>query len=381
MFASHAVTDAATVDPVCGMRVDPATSPHRHAYRDHDLLFLLRRLPRKICRQPGKLSASQRSSPPRRPRPQRMRSTPARCIRKSARSGPGYCPICGMALEPEAGGEADGGELTDMTRRLWISAALAAPVVALDMGGHFGAWHLPPAVARLCAIRSRHAGRAVGRLAVLRARRAIARDAQPQHVHADRDGHRRRLSLQRRRGAGARTFSRRLSAMRTAALRFISKPPPSLPCWCCSARCSNCRARASTSGAIRALIDLAPKTARRVSDDGSDEDVPLDAVVAGDRLRVRPGEKIPVDGVVIDGRSAVDESMVTGESMPVAKAVGASRDRRHAQRQRQLRHARRKSRPRHDAGAHRRHGRRRAALARADRSASPIGQPPGSCRR
>ena len=83
------------------------------------------------------------------------------------------------------------------------------------------------------------------------------------------------------------------------------------------------RARASTMSAIRALIELAPKIARRLRADGSDEDVPLDAVIVGDRLRVRPGEKIPVDGVLIDGRSAVDESMVTGELMPVSKEQGA----------------------------------------------------------
>ena len=79
------------------------------------------------------------------------------------------------------------------------------------------------------------------------------------------------------------------------------------------------RARAATSGAIRALLDLAPKTARRVKDDGSDEEVSLDAVQVGDRLRVRPGDKVPVDGVVLEGHSALDESMVTGESMPVSK--------------------------------------------------------------
>src|SRR5207247_8105225 len=79
------------------------------------------------------------------------------------------------------------------------------------------------------------------------------------------------------------------------------------------------RAREQTSGAIRALLDLAPKTARRLNDDGSEEEVSLDLIVVGDRLRVRPGEKIPVDGELIEGRSAVDESMVTGESMPVTK--------------------------------------------------------------
>src|SRR3954465_15276824 len=83
------------------------------------------------------------------------------------------------------------------------------------------------------------------------------------------------------------------------------------------------RAREQTGGAIRALLNLAPKTARRLGDNGEDEEIPLDAVQAGDRLRVRPGDGVPVDGVVLDGASAVDESMVTGESMPVGKAPGA----------------------------------------------------------
>src|SRR5439155_21142653 len=83
------------------------------------------------------------------------------------------------------------------------------------------------------------------------------------------------------------------------------------------------RAREQTSGAIRALLDLAPKTARRLKDNGSDEEVPLDVVAVGDRLRVRPGEKVPVDGELIEGRSSLDESMVTGESMPVTKKPGS----------------------------------------------------------
>ena len=90
------------------------------------------------------------------------------------------------------------------------------------------------------------------------------------------------------------------------------------------------RAREQTGGAIRALLDLAPKMATRISADGSDEDVVLDLVKVGDRLRVRPGEKVPVDGELVEGRSSVDESMVTGESMPVTKNVGDKRHRRHA---------------------------------------------------
>ncbi len=141
------------------------------------------------------------------------------------------------------------------------------------------------------------------------------------------------------------------------------------------------RAREATSGAIRALLDLAPKTARRVKDDGSDEEVSLDAVQAGDRLRVRPGDKVPVDGVVLEGRSSLDESMVTGESMPVTKEQRRARHRRHDQHQRQFRHARRQSRPRHTAVPNRADGGERATQPRADPAAGRSGRRAGSCRR
>src|SRR5262245_46760648 len=114
-------------------------------------------------------------------------------------------------------------------------------------------------------------------------------------------------------------FFRTRSAAMAELPRSILKQPASSPFWCSWAGSLELRAREATSGAIRALLDLAPKTARRIKDDGSDEDVALDAVQVGDRLRVRPGEKVPVDGIVIEGRSAVDESMITGESMPVTK--------------------------------------------------------------
>ena len=126
------------------------------------------------------------------------------------------------------------------------------------------------------------------------------------------------------------------------------------------------RAREQTGGAIRALLDLAPKTARRIRADNTDEEIGLDAVAVGDRLRVRPGEKVPVDGELIEGRSSVDESMVTGESMPVSKGCRREGDRRHDERNRKLRHARRQGRPRHDAGANRADGRASAAQPRAD---------------
>ncbi len=140
------------------------------------------------------------------------------------------------------------------------------------------------------------------------------------------------------------------------------------------------RAREQTSGAIRALLDLAPKTAISVTDHG-DEVVALDTIAVGDRLRVRPGDKVPVDGELIEGHSTLDESMVTGESMPVEQGCRRQGDRRHDQPQRRLRHARREGRPRHHAVADRADG-GDARSARARRSSgSPIRSPNGSCRR
>ena len=108
-----------------------------------------------------------------------------------------------------------------------------------------------------------------------------------------------------------------------ARSRSISSRPPSSPAWCWSARCSNCAPAIRPVGAIKALLGLAPRTALKVGADGNDSEVPIESIVAGDLLRVRPGEKVPVDGVVTEGRSAVDESLMTGESMPVTKEPGA----------------------------------------------------------
>ena len=139
------------------------------------------------------------------------------------------------------------------------------------------------------------------------------------------------------------------------------------------------RAREATSGAIQALIGLAPKIARRVTD-GTEQDIAVDEVEVGDVLRVRPGEKVPVDGAVTEGRSALDESMVTGESMPVTKAARRQGDRRHAERDRLIPDARGARRARHDALADRADGRRRRSAPARRSSASPTASPPGSCR-
>ena len=203
---------------------------------------------------------------------------------------------------------------------------------------------------------------------------------QPQHVHADRARDRRGLALQRRRHAGARTSSRRLPR-RDGAVAVYFEAAAVITVLVLLGQVLELRAREQTGGAIRALLNLAPKTARRITADGDDEEIPLDRVQPGDRLRVRPGDGVPVDGVVLEGSSAVDESMVTGESMPVAKragdrVIGGTVNGTGALVMRADRVG-----AGHHARPHRRHGRaRRSARARRS-SAWPTSWPAGSCRR
>jgi P-type Cu+ transporter len=239
--------------------------------------------------------------------------------------GPGNCPICGMALEPLVTAEEEGpsAELTDMARRFWIGLALAIPVFVLDMGGHFFELHrhIAPQV-------SNWAQFALASPVVLWA-------GWPFFVRGAQSFVTRNLNM----------FT--LIAMGTGVAWVYSViatfapflfPPGfraadgSVPIYFEAAavitvlallgQVLELRAREQTGGAIRALLDLAPATAKRVKQDGTDEEVALAQIHVGDRLRVRPGEKTPVDGVLVEGRSTVDESMVTGESMPVAKSAG-----------------------------------------------------------
>jgi Cu+-exporting ATPase len=308
------------IDPVCGMKVDPARSAHKHTYQGRLYHFCSAGCRTKFAKEPQKfLSNGER----------RSQTTAAGTIYtcpmhpQIRRTKPGPCPICGMALEPESATVTDGGELADMTRRFWISLALALPIVALDMGDHLDLFHasagilswLQVALATpvvlwggwpffqrgLQSLRTRHLnmftliamGTGVAYCYSLIA--ALAPQAFPAQFH---DAH----------GGVALYFE---AAAVITVLVLLGQV-------------FELRARASTSDAIRALIDLAPRRARRINSEGGDEDVPLDAVVAGDRLRVRPGEKIPLDGKVMEGRSAVDESMLTGESMPALKEPGST---------------------------------------------------------
>ncbi len=314
---AHAATGT-VIDPVCGMTVDPAQSPHRHDYRHATYHFCSAGCRGKFAADPEKYLGDAK------PAAAVPEGTIYTCpMHPDVRQiGPGSCPICGMALEPELGGADDGGELAAMTRRLWVATMLALPIVGLDMGGHFGLFHLPGSMSQFT------------QLAL--ATPVVLWGGWPFFVRGVQSLITRNLNMFTLIAMGTGVaYGYSIVAVlapgifpaafrdRHGDIALYFEAAAVITALVLLGQVLELRARASTSGAIRALMELAPKSARRVKDDGSDEDVPLDAVVAGDRLRVRPGEKIPVDGVLIEGKSSVDEAMVTGEAMPVIKAQGA----------------------------------------------------------
>ena len=242
--------------------------------------------------------------------------------------GPGTCPICGMALEPRtASVEEENPELSEMTRRLWISTALTAPLLAFmvaDMRpgrpGHgvlasaAGAW-LQLALATLVVLWG-------GWPFFTRGWRSILnRHLNMFTLIALGTGTAYLYSVVATLGPGLFPASFRGHG---GAIALYFEPAAVIVTLVLLGQVLELRARAQTSSAIRALLGLAPPTARRLRPDGSEEEIPLGEVRPGDRLRVRPGEKVPVDGAVVEGGSAVDESMVTGEPMPVDKEKGAA---------------------------------------------------------
>jgi heavy metal translocating P-type ATPase len=240
--------------------------------------------------------------------------------------GPGFCPICGMALEPElVSAEATPNpELADMTRRFWIGLVLTLPVLALEMGGHLTDLHM-----------------LLGQkwsnwLQFIFATPVVLWAGWPFFVRGWHSLVTRNLNMFTliAMGIGVAWLYSVVAILLPGLFPPAFRSPDGAVAVYFEAaavitvlvllgQVLELRAREQTSGAIRALLDLAPKTARRLNDDGSEEEVSLDLIAVGDRLRVRPGEKIPVDGELIEGRSAVDESMVTGESMPVTKEAGS----------------------------------------------------------
>jgi len=239
---------------------------------------------------------------------------------------PGACPICGMALEPETVSADSGpsGELIDMSRRLWIGAALAVPVFVLGMGGHLvpALGHLVPETISVW-------------IQLLLATPVVLWAGWPFFERGWASLVTRNLNMFTLIAIGTgvawaySVVATLAPAIFPAAFRSSDgtvavyfEAAAVITVLVLLGQVLELRARERTSGAIKALLNLAPKTARRITPQGGEEDAPLELIAVGDRLRVRPGEKVPVDGVVEDGRSALDESMVTGESVPVAKTVG-----------------------------------------------------------
>ncbi len=301
------------------MKVDPATAAHRHRHGGRDYFFCGSGCRTKFIADPGKYlhpAPAKAASPA---PPGTIYTCPMHP--EIRRPGPGACPICGMALEPEDGGADDGGELADMTRRLWISAALSAPVVVLEMGAHFGFAPLSHTASALVQF--------------VLATPVVLWGGWPFFERGARSLVTRHLNMFTLIALGTGVaFLYSVVAVFAPGLfpAAFREPHGGVALYFEAAavitvlvllgQVLELRARASTSSAIRALLDLAPKKARRIAADGSETEVALDEVAVGDRLRVRPGEKVPVDGTILEGRSAVDESMVTGESMPVAKNDG-----------------------------------------------------------
>ena len=309
-------------DPVCGMNVDPRTAKHTAEHEGRTHYFCSAGCRSKFVTSPARYLSAQ---------PSPTEPVPADAIYtcpmhpEVRKVGPGACPICGMALDPLEVGSTAGPnpELADMTRRFWIGLALTLPVFLLDMAGHLFDLH---------TLISQQTANWV-QLAL----------ATPVVLWAGWPFFERGwASLQTRNlnmftliamGTGvAWGYSLMATLLPGLFPDTLRGHDGAVPVYFEAAavitvlvllgQVLELTAREQTSGAIRALLDLAPKHARRIAADGRDEEVGLEVVAVGDRLRVRPGESVPVDGGVLEGRSTIDESMVTGEPMPVAKTAG-----------------------------------------------------------
>jgi Cu+-exporting ATPase len=312
-------------DPVCGMMVDPHTSTHRAEHGGRTYHFCSAGCRTKFLADPARFldpTSAEASDPV-------PEGTIYTCpMHPQIRQvGPGSCPICGMALEPLLVSlEAEPNEeLIDMRRRLRIGLALTIPVVILEMGGHFlGLDH--------------YLGQRTSNwLQLILATPVVLWAGWPFFARAWQSLVTRNLNMFTLIALGTGTawvysiVATVLPGIFPDAFRqhdgsvaVYFEAASVITVLVLLGQVLELKAREGTSGAIRALLDLAPKTARRIRGDGTEEEVSLDLVQVGDRLRVRPGEKVPVDGAVLEGRSAVDESMVTGESMPVTKEAGAT---------------------------------------------------------
>jgi Cu+-exporting ATPase len=319
--AQPADSGAKARDPVCGMTVDPATSKHRFDYHGATYHFCSAGCRTKFAADP---QAYLDKSKPKAAAPEGAIYT-CPMHPQIRQVGPGNCPICGMTLEPEVASldTPPNPELADMTRRFWVGLVLSLPAVVLEMGGHLVGGHgwVEPTLSNWIQLafatpvvlwagwpffvrgwqslltRNLNMFTLVAMGTGVAYVYSVVGTVMPQSFPATFRGH-----------GGAIAVYFEAAAVITVLVLL--------------GQVLELRAREATSGAIKALLQLAPKTARRIGDEGTDHEVEIYSLVVGDRLRVRPGEKVPVDGVILEGRSSLDESLVTGESMPVTKEAG-----------------------------------------------------------
>jgi P-type Cu+ transporter len=369
-------------DPVCGMNVNPATAKHVHQLGDKNYYFCCVPCVEKFKAEPGKYLDAPAKSPrlelaAQKPAvssagrekthaqgatayvcpmcPEVRKSKPGACPScgmalepevpiaatrtdytcpmhpEIVRATPGSCPICGMALEPRtvAAAVEENPELRDMTRRFWISLALSVPLLVMAMAPMI--WHSLKVTLDLdidgLLIN-------VPRLEFLLATPVVLWGGWPffQRFWTSLVNRSPNMFMLIGMGTGVAyiysVIGTLVPQIFPTSMRSMSGYPDvyfeaaaAITTLVLLGQVMELRARSRTSAAIRALLDLSPKTARVLDKDGNEKDIPLDQVHAGDRLRVRPGEKVPVDGVIVEGRSAIDESMITGESIPVEKSA------------------------------------------------------------
>jgi Cu+-exporting ATPase len=314
-------------DPVCGMRVDASRAPGGSAeYAGTTYQFCSTNCRHRFLAGPAGF-VEPASAPAAAPATSTAPAVEYTCPMhpEIIRYAPGSCPICGMALEPRTGaapGE-ENHELKDMTRRFWVSAALAIPLLAIAMAEYV----LP--------VEGWLPGRSRVFVQLLLATPICVWAAWPFYVRAVQSVRNHHLNMFTLIGLGvfvSYTYSvvaALLPGLFPTSFRdhhgqvgVYFEVSGVIVTLILLGQVLELRARSSTSGAIKKLLGLSPRSARRVAEGGAEEDVPLDAVQVGDRLRVRPGEKVPVDGVVLEGSSTIDESMVSGEPIPVEKRPG-----------------------------------------------------------
>ncbi|MGI9169758.1 MAG: heavy metal translocating P-type ATPase [Caulobacteraceae bacterium] len=317
--------DGAVRDPVCGMTVDPDTSPHQASHGGRDHVFCSAGCRAKFVADPERYLNPEAAAEPPAAAAGAIYTCPMHPQIRQV--GPGACPICGMALEPVTvtAEAAPNRELADMTRRFWIGLLLTAPVVILEMGGHIPGLGLHRLIAAGAATWIEFA---LVTPVVLWAglpffqrgwASLVNRSLNMFSLIALGTGAAYGYSLVATFAPGV--FPAGFRGMGGAVAVYF-EPAAVITVLVLLGQVLELRAREETGGALRALINLAPKTARRVRAGGEDEEVAVAEVRVGDTLRLRPGDGVPVDGEVLEGHGAVDESMVTGESMPVAKAAG-----------------------------------------------------------